>query len=255
MLTDLHDKLGPQVPSYSTFRRRWKSHWSHMLRMRQRSQHQQCQICFDLQLALRDGKMGWQKKLEAAKLLRLHQADQYRDRLLYWSMRYASQVQSSSPSQASSPAVPAVPNCGSASVLTIIIDDMDHSKFAWPRWPFRKQPHELDGMIRPTVTFTGAIAHGWGTFLYMAGPQMHGGADYFLEVLSQTIEQVWRMCEQSNGQRTFPANLVVIADNTVKSAKNQQVLRYLAYLVGKKIFRSATLLLGMSNRKFQLIQC
>ena len=34
---------------------------------------------------------------------------------------------------------------------------------------------------------------------------------------------------------------MLVADNTTKSAKNQFVLRFLSYLVGRKIFKSVTL--------------
>ncbi|CAE7349680.1 unnamed protein product [Symbiodinium natans] len=243
-LSEAHEQFGRDIPSYDTFRRRWNSHWCGMLHMREKSQHKQCQICFDLQLCLHSPTVPLSTKMEAAKTLRRHQAEQYEDRMLYWSLRFASQAQSHGMSEDPLPA------CGSSSVLTIIIDDMDHSKFAWPKFPFRKSPAEMENLIRPTVTFTGAIAHGWGTYLYMANPNVMGGSDYFCEVLCQTIQNVWRACNppdspQSDSppvrRRVFPAHLVVIADNTVKSAKNQFVLRFLSYLVGKKLFKSATL--------------
>ena len=196
-LSDLHPHYGKDMPSYDTFRRRWNSHWSNMIRTREKSQHKQCQRCFDLQMMLRSPKVSWTRKMEVAKLLR-QQKDQYQDRLLYWSSRWAStaQAQSCSPQSKQQSKQP----LQSGTVLTVIIDDMDHSKFAWPRWEFHKQPHELDGLIRPTVTFTGAYAHGWGTFLYMAGPQVVGGSDYFLEVLCQTLEQVWQSCSPQLGR-------------------------------------------------------
>ena len=183
-LSEAHEQFGRDIPSYDTFRRRWNSHWCGMLHMREKSQHKQCQICFDLQLCLHSPTVPLSTKMEAAKTLRRHQAEQYEDRMLYWSLRFASQAQSHGMSEDPLPA------CGSSSVLTIIIDDMDHSKFAWPKFPFRKSPAEMENLIRPTVTFTGAIAHGWGTYLYMANPNVMGGSDYFCEVLCQTIQNV-----------------------------------------------------------------
>ena len=53
------------------------------------------------------------------------------------------------------------------------------------------------------------------------------------------------MCggSQAGGSpRTFPSHVVVMADNTVKSAQNQFVLKFLASLVSKKLFKSCTLL-------------
>lgn len=222
VLEELAPEVGP-CPSYETFRKRYAKVWKHMLPMRTTSQHSQCTICFDLQRILHAARVSWQDKCKAAQALKKHLRDQYTDRLMYWSLRFASKVHND--------------------VLVIIIDDMDHSKFAWPRWSFRKVTHELDRIIRPTLTFTGALAHGWGTYLYMAGPQVLGGSDYFLEVLSQTIECVFQQaCRPAGHQsRGLPSHLVVVADNTVKSAKNQHVVLFLAYLVSRGLFKSATL--------------
>ena len=160
-------------------------------------------------------------------MLKEHQMHQYHDRVLYWSLRFASKINND--------------------VLVIIIDDMDHSKFGWPRFDFRKPSHELDNIVRPTVTFTGALAHGFGTYMFMAGPQIIGGSDYFLEVLCQTLQFVFQQTRRPTDQQTgrkrklLPSHLVVVADNTVKSAKNQYVLKFLAFLVQRGIFSSATL--------------
>ena len=219
-------------PSYKTFSRRYQSTWKKMLVMRKSSQHSQCRLCFDLQQVLASKTARWADKLQAARMLKSHQREQYHDRLLYWSLRFASKVNND--------------------VLVIIIDDMDHSKFAWPRFGFRKQTHDLDNLTRPTVTFTGALAHGFGTYLYMAGPQVAGGSDYFLEILCQTLEFVFLQTrrptdqeddeeEPSKPRKQLPSHLVVVADNTVKSAKNQFVLKFLALLVQRQLFKSATL--------------
>ena len=56
---------------------------------------------------------------------------------------------------------------------------MDHSKIAWPRFGFRRQADDLGNVVRPTMTFTGSLAHGFGTYLFMAGRQvwlLHGGS-------------------------------------------------------------------------------
>ena len=132
----------------------------------------------------------------------------------------------------------------SSSVLTIIIDDMDRSKFAWPRWPFHKQPYELDSLIRPTVTFTGALAHGCGTFLYTPAP-----LTIFCKPCARQIEAI---SKAGPGPGTFPSYLIVVADNTVKSAKNQFVSKFLAFLVSKKLFKSCT---SHSRRHRSAVRC
>ena len=53
-------------------------------------------------------------------------------------------------------------------VLTIIVDSMDRTKFAWPRFGFHRKPKLLDGVVRPRLVLTAAIAHGYCTCLYLA---------------------------------------------------------------------------------------
>ena len=139
----------------------------------------QCSICFDLQAVLRSGKASWETKCKAARMLKDHQIEPYHDRVIYWSLRFASKTNND--------------------VLTIVTDDMDHSKFGWPRFGFRKPGHDLDNIVRPTVTFTGALAHGFGTYLYMAGPQTIGVSDYFLGVLSRTLQYVFNQTSRPAG--------------------------------------------------------
>ena len=78
----------------------------------------------------------------------------------------------------------------------------------------------------------------------MANPQVSCGSDYFIEVLSQTIQQVKDQADSPAGQQAgkqLPEHLVVVADNTVKSAKNQYLLKFLALLSYRGIFKSTTL--------------
>ena len=212
------------IPSYDTFRKRFQSVWKQYIKMRKTSQHSQCQLCFDLQKLLHSSSLDWPTKLHAAKELRRHQGDQYQDRLLYYALRQGSQ------------------HC--QDLLVVIIDDMDKSKFAWPRFGFRKDPKELDNVKKPSVTFTAAIAHGWGAYLYMASPQTTSGSDYFMEVLAQTIESLYQQANSPEGKRAgkrFPEHLVVVADNTVKSAKNQWFIKYMCALTHRGTFKSCCL--------------
>lgn len=63
--------------------------------------------------------------------------------------------------------------------------------------------------------------------------------DHFCEVLSRTIQKVQSI---SKSQGTdIPMHLVVVADNTVAQAKNQFVLKFLAWLVAMGHFTSAVL--------------
>lgn len=67
--------------------------------------------------------------------------DQYADRCLYWALRHASRLRDN--------------------VLVIIIDSMDKTKFAWPRYPWSRISKDLADVPRPRMIFTAAIAHGF----------------------------------------------------------------------------------------------
>ena len=169
-------------PGWATFWRRWKQVWSSYLRFRKVSQHAQCQTCFELQQELHSRKNTLERRLQAARRLREHYRHQYLDRCIYWSLRLASQR--------------------SWDVLRIIIDSMDKSKFAWPRWPFDRVPERLDGMNRPRLVLTAALAHGYCATLHFADEAVSHGSDAFCEVLcgpqfatvSQRPRVVWSLC-------------------------------------------------------------
>ena len=116
------------------------------------------------------------EKARAAEILKQHQHEQYRDRLVYWSLRFASRVKND--------------------VLTIVVDDMDHSKFAWPQ----KMLDDLRNVVRPTMTFTGALAHGFGTTRSWPDPR-------FRVVLTLADEGVCPQSDQQPRRATAPPAL------------------------------------------------
>jgi hypothetical protein len=149
-------------PHAVTFWRRWQ-YWKTYLRFRKSSQHSQCQTCFEIQQALRKHGNTPLQKLTAARDLRQHYKDQYLDRCIYWSHRWCSRYRKT--------------------LLCIIIDSMDRAKLAWPKWPWAKMPKQLDGLLRPRVVLTAALAHGWCGTVYLAAESENHGADGFCEVL------------------------------------------------------------------------
>ena len=130
----------PPAPSFVVFWRRWTKVWSQYLRIRKSSQHAQCQTCFDLQQVMHNKGQTWGSRMEAAQALKRHYQDQYLDRCIYWSTRYASRA--------------------GLDVLCVIIDSPDKTHFTWPHWPWHRSPKCLDELLRPRMVVTGAIAHG-----------------------------------------------------------------------------------------------
>lgn len=209
--------IATDLPCYKTFLRRW-SLWQKRLKFRKSSQHAQCNVCYKLQAVLHSHGTGWGEKVQAARELRQHYRDQYLDRCLYWSLRWFSRH--------------------SSEVLVIIIDSMDKAKFAWPRW-IGRTPKTMDKLFRPKLVLTAALAHGYTTHLFLSSEQESHGSDAVCEMLSRTIEKVNAVCKK-RGQ-PFPRHLVIQSDNTPAQCKNQFVTAFLAVLVARFKFVTATL--------------
>lgn len=79
------------APSYRTFRRHWRR-WSEVLKIKKSSQHAQCQTCAELLQQLHRRGASWAERATAAAALRRHYQDQYLDRCLYWSLRFAARA-------------------------------------------------------------------------------------------------------------------------------------------------------------------
>ena len=193
--------------------------WQKYLRIRKCSQHAQCTTCFELQRQMHGARNSIQSRLTAARALQIHYRDQYADRCLYWSMRHASRLREN--------------------VLVIIIDSMDKTKFAWPRYPWRT-PKELSDFIRPRLVLTAAMAHGYCTCLYLASERINHGTDGYLEILSSTIEQVRLICQERGWD--MPEHLVIQTDNTVSQSKNSASHIFAALLVAWRMFKTITTL-------------
>ena len=48
---------------------------------------------------------------------------------------------------------------------------MDKAKFAWPQYPWERVNKDMDSFHRPRLVLTAAIAHGFGTFIFIVDDQ------------------------------------------------------------------------------------
>lgn len=207
-----------ECPSFSLFRTRWQI-WKRYIKIRKPAQFSQCQTCWELQRAMNARDSNWTKRGQAAQELRIHYQNQYMDRCIYWSMRWASKLL--------------------GSILCIIIDSMDKTKMSYPRWPFDRKPKSLEGVIRPRFIFTLAIAHRWCTAAFVQDEIQNHGSSAFCEVLVRVVEHIYQMSLRS--RRAFPLHLVIQADNTVSQAKNQYAFIALAFFVARYKFLTANI--------------
>ena len=131
-----------QKASWSTFWRCWTSTWFHCLRLRKPCQHSQCDVCWEASQYLHHGMGSWREKQVRAQQWQLHLRQQYADRCVYWTLRWASKQPRSD-------------------ILCLIVDGLDKSKLVFPQYHFRC-PKQLDKFFRPRCEIHLALVHGYG---------------------------------------------------------------------------------------------
>ena len=106
-------------------------------------------------------------------------------------------------------------------------------------FPDSRPLKDLEGIQRPTDVVTGVMAHGWFTGVFLSSDLIVGGGDLFCELLCRSIGRVATLAKQKGVG--MPQHLIVVIDNTVGWGKNQQGLRFMAWLVMLGHFTTATL--------------
>ena len=211
---------GSSAACWSTFWRRWSSYWSLCIGLRKQTQHAQCNDCAKHSLFIHCSTASPQDKRQRAQAWQQHLREQYHDRLIYWHLRWWSTRPESN-------------------ILVIIIDGMDKSKGCWPQYNFRV-PKQLEKFHRPRITIHLAMAHGYCYDFYLADDEdFFHGASFFCEVLVRTLSRV-QSIRQASG-KTMPEHLVIQADNATAQAKNEEVAKLCAVLVGRYKFKTAVL--------------
>ena len=148
--------LGNAQCSFKCFLNVWQTHFAGLLGFRGKRQHATCPTCTKHKLLL-----SCMPNAAARSRQRLlydrHLADQYRDRQVYWKVRAESRMPDTQ-------------------TLSIVMDSIDQSKFAWPRGRiFRSK--QFDGFHRPRLHITACIAHGKAALVYVAHSDVsHSGS-------------------------------------------------------------------------------
>lgn len=212
-------KIGPGlefVPGWYTFYNAWKHHWHlRLLRFRPTSSHKECDICFDLKEALHLRSLSQEEKVSKAAEWRQHLADTYHDRMVYYTMRYASRAR--------------------LNVLCMIVDSMDKAKWSYPRMNIGRIPESLEKLKRPRLVVTACLAHGFTTGLFIQDSErVTHGANCFLD-------QVCRIIEVVRTQGPCPEHLFLQTDNTTALSKNSTSHVFAALLVAKKHFATVNM--------------
>ena len=206
-------------PSWSSFWRAWTEKWRKILKFRKTSQHKECSACHDFREKVHSRRLSVATKMQVAREWREHLRAQYHDRLVYWSLRASSRMH--------------------LNVLCIIVDSMDKVKTVWPKYAAPRKPAYLEGLKRPRSILSAVLCHGWCTCIFTADEELSHGAGAFCEILCRALDEVQRISRETG--RAIPQHLVVQSDNTTAQTKNSLSSVFMAYLVAKGKFLTATL--------------
>lgn len=191
----------------------WTQHFARKLAIRPRSQHKECGCCVRHKAILRrlaNDRNGRQAQMEEYSR---HLNRQLSDRRCYWQARAVARLGG-------------ILSSGNQ-VVSIICDAIDHSKFRFPRSDYF-QSKDLDGMMRPMLDLTCALAHGHGVFLFPSLVFVQKNSNLMADILSYTLHRLvdaGRVSQHS-------LELLLQTDNTTREWKNNCLLRLIATYVG-----------------------
>lgn len=202
--------------STETIRLAFKN-WSCVLRPRTREcTHRPCERCAELKLMRKRATDRKELRAIADELAR-HRDDVFADRRVYKHYSVMSERATMNAQGVQG---------ADTSVLSIIIDGMDQSKFLCPR---NLQASKLwDRVWRPQLGFIGALVHGVCECYYILEPGLQKSGSTIVEVLALVLEKVADILAQRGV--LMPKRIMVQLDNTSRENKNVTVLRFLNYL-------------------------
>lgn len=181
------------------------------------SQHAVCNECLRRKMLLRQ-LGGFVSARHAQQVLYgNHLRFQYRDRLIYWQNRGNSRS-------------------GSESMITLICDSMDQSKFYFPRGSqseFRSK--ELGPLQRPKCHITCCIAHGFFVLFTVSPGDIRKDSSTMADIIMHSLHLL-KKDFNVDLQRQFVS---LQTDNTVREFKNNTFMRLLGWLCGHGASRFA----------------
>ena len=188
----------------------WGDSFGHRLRLREASAHSKCSTCTKYKLLLKKlagNRIAYEKQL---KEYQHHLSRQYADRTVYWQSRTQSRL----------------PQSSGESVITVILDSMDHAKYKWPR-TLALRSKDLHGFNRPHLVASAAIAHGRTLVMILGHGNVAKDSSWSCELLLHVLD---RCCARGEDLRN--STLYIQGDNCSRELKNNSLLRLASTLVG-----------------------
>ncbi len=200
---------------YRLFRKVWLTLFSKKLKFRTGFRHGLCSVCVQHRLLIRSLSHNIVAQNKQRLLYDNHLDAQYRDRLLYWSLRAASRLANNV-------------------VITLILDGMDQAKFAWPRASWLTT-HQWDSFNRPRLHVWCALVHGYGTLITVSNSDCPKGGSTTVEVLAFLFTHL-----KSLGVPIHKAHFNIQLDNTSSSNKNNSVFSFIGLMILTAVIGSST---------------
>ena len=187
----------------------WTSEFSFM-KFRPLRLHPECTTCLKHKVLIRSLGHHVRARILQQEQYHAHLHSQYLDRLTYWSVRGIARTK------------------GSLS-LTLILDGMDQSKFAWPRGQCVKAK-ELAGWNRPRCHVIGGLLHGHAIFFAVTRPDIPKDSSTHIEMVAYILT---RLAHDEGIGSLADYSLTLRCDNTARECKNGVMLAFLSSLIAK----------------------
>ena len=191
----------------------WEESFRNTLFIRPRTQHTKCSECIRHKLVLKRLKRNVAARRSQLEMFKAHLRRQYQDRVVYWKNRSESRTGE-------------LPS--SVRKVTVTIDSIDHQKFPLPK-SLSMNSKDFSGFIRPTLSVTCQLIHGFCVLFYVSGPWVRHDSSWTAELLAHGLHTM---------QQQFPSvdlrssHYATHGDNSSKELKNNCCLQLLSSLVG-----------------------
>lgn len=209
----------------------WEESFRNRLVIRGKHQHKKCGVCVRLKLLLRRLKKSYEAKQLQLQVYKNHLEKQYADRTTYWESRGRARLGT---------------NADGSRHLTLALDSMDHSKFAYPR-DMSMTSKEFSNWVRPTLSVTGILNHGHSCGLYVSECFVSADSSWSCEVVSHALHTA----AQDPTIDLRSCCLTVIGDNSSKEGKNNSLLRLLSGLVCTRRLKNACMMFLQSGHSHE----
>lgn len=227
----------PSAASWSVFYKRWQEKWHLVFEFHHESAHSACDECCrykqlmkgwltqlqsDVASAVLENMTGYQRHLSAVAA----------DRSFINGLRVA---------VSSCPDVAGASGSSERSMrpsdyLLVIIDGMDQAKWRLPRFPELRIPKSAAHLQRPTVVVEAVWVVGHRLDFYLLDKDQHHDSNSIQECLAVSLERVAEFYRSQKSLDSMPRTIILVADNTVREAKNQYLFKYWAIHVAKNRF-------------------